>query len=201
MSLLGKEVLSNLPKLGVSSLTEFQSQAITRVLSNKNTVLLSPPGSGKTLSYLLSIASFCSQSKRPDSDDFSISSLFKDPIKTPIFPRPHGSLVIVPTHERLSEVYKKLRILAPWLSVKRASCTLASIVGTFGKTPDDFSNDHEYDEEGFKNIVRGCNWNKTDVVITTPANLHELAGFQRQLKIPHLNPALVVVDEIDWILE
>lgn len=200
MAFLG-DVLKHIGKLGLNNLNDFQNQAIMRILSSKNTALLAESAAGKTLAYVLAVSAMNLPGKNAVKEVYKLSNLFKEQGKTVQRPRPHGSLVLVPTHERSSEVYRKFRILAPWLSVKRAACTVASVIGTFGKSPEMFSNDEEYDKEGFKNIVKGLDWNNTDVLIATPTVLNEMVECRAELNLPSLNPSLIVIDEMDWILE
>ena len=200
MAFLG-DVLKHIGKLGLKNLNEFQNQAIMKILSSKNTALLAEPAAGKTLAYILAVSAMNLPGKRAVKEVFKLENLFKEQGKTVHNSRPHGSLILVPTHERSAEVYRKIRTLAPWLSVKRAACTVASVIGTFGKDPQVFANDEDYDKEGFKNIVKGVDWNSTDVLIATPTVLNEMVEFRAELNMPSLNPSLIVIDEIDWILE
>lgn len=201
MSLVSKEILKNAGKLGVSSLNPFQSQAISKILSSKNTVLLGEPGLGKTLTYIFAISSLTTLLPCTPAQKFLYSSLFTPPAKPNPVARSHGSLIILPTHEKCSEVYQKFRILAPWLNIKRVSSSMSSFIGTFLLPPDNFSNSEELESEGLKNIVQGVEWERTDVLLATPASLQDFMDCRQGLNMSGINPAYIVIDEIDWIFE
>jgi len=67
--------------------------------------------------------------------------------------------------------------------------------------PDNFSNSEELESEGLKNLVQGVEWERTDVLITTPTSLQEFMDCRQGLRMSSINPAHIVIDEIDWIFE
>lgn len=86
---LAPQIVSNLEKLGFSSMTSVQQQAIPSILGGKDTLVKSQTGSGKTLTYALPILhSLMTQSPRVQRSDGVLA------------------LVVVPTRELALQSYQ-----------------------------------------------------------------------------------------------
>lgn len=201
MSLLGKEILKNAEKLGISSLNTFQTQGLSKILSNKNTFLMGEPGIGKTSTFLFGISSIVSLTPCERPSNFTISNLFTKSLKPVFKSRPHGSLIILQSFDKLFEVYKKMRILAPWLNIKRTESSLSHFIGGFILRPDSNSDSDEIINEGFINSIQGVEWPWTDILLSTPDSLIKFMELRQGLNMSGINPALIVIDELDLLLQ
>lgn len=201
MSILGKEILKNAEKLGISSLNSFQVQALSKILSNKNTVLVGEPGIGKTSTFVLASSSIVSLTPCEHPANFSISNFFTKSFKPVAKSRAHGSLIILQSYDKLLEVYKKMRVIAPWLNIKRTESSISHFIGTVLLSPDKNNDTEESYREGFNNNIQGVEWPWTDILLSTPESLKKFMDYRQALSMSNINPSLIVIDELDLLLE
>lgn len=199
MSILLQDLQKLLSNLGISALNPFQTQVIPQLLRSQNTLMIGEPGVGKTLSYILALTSLTSQLLHPPQSPFDISSLFTETLQTPASSQPHGSLIILPTNEKLYCVYQKLRKLSPHLSIKRAN-SMFSAQSSLNSYPTNKTTSQQSNiATRLINIAKNTDWNTVDILLATPNSLSDIIQIQKTMKLPELNPKHIVIDEIDWI--
>lgn len=198
------EILKNAARMGIKSLTSFQSKAVQSILNQQNTAILSQPGSGKSLSYVLALSQMVSlgMSKKPSIyAESTLDTLFTNPQISPSKPSNHGALVIVPTQELSLEIYKYFRLIAPWLSIGRTNSSLPEVTGTIKFINEENMNEESMKQQGFHNLALSVDWGIVDILISTPTILSQIIEYRIALNEPMINPKTIVIDEMDLILE
>lgn len=152
------EIYKNAAKIGVKTLNSFQQKSIPTLMNKKNSILLSEPGTGKSISYLIAIAQLVSldsyRSPSPTSQDTSLDLLFTKPAKMNTS-SPHGAIILVPTQELSLQIYRYLRILAPWLNIIRTNNSLPEISATIQHIKEDNYYEESIKNQGFYNLAIG----------------------------------------------
>ncbi|OMJ73638.1 hypothetical protein SteCoe_27625 [Stentor coeruleus] len=198
------EILKNTARMGIKSLASFQSKAIQSISSQQNTAILSQPGSGKSLSYVIGLSQMISLSmnkKLSMHTESTLDTLFTNPKMSPNKPSNHGALVIVPTQELSLEIYKYFRLIAPWLNIGRTNSSLPEATGTIKFISEESINEESIKQQGFHNLALSVDWGIVDILISTPSILNQILEYRIAINEPMINPKTIVIDEMDLILE
>ncbi|OMJ86175.1 hypothetical protein SteCoe_12379 [Stentor coeruleus] len=198
------EILKNAAGMGVKSLTSFQTKAVQSILNQQNTAILSQPGSGKSLSYVLALSQMLSLNinKNPSIyTESSLNTLFKAHQTSKIKPPNHGALIIVPTQELSLEIYKYFRLIAPWLNIGRTNSSLPEVAKSINFTNDDSINEESIKQQSFHNLALSIDWGVIDILISTPSILSQIVEYRIAINESIINPKTIVIDEMDLILE
>ena len=204
LSQFRSEIYKNAMKIGLKSLNAFQSKSIPSILNSQSSVLLSEPGSGKSMSYILGLSQSISIEPGRKSPFYlnstSVETLFTKPSAL-AKGASHGALILVPTQELSLQIYKYFRQVAPWLNTCRTNSSLSDISGSIKYINDSNANEESIKTQGFHNLAMGIEWEFIDILVSTPRLLSDIIDFKVANNAPTINPRSIVIDEMDILLE
>ena len=122
---------------------------------------------------------------------------------------PKGAIILSYSKELLNQVYVQARMLdlKECLMINRATSSLqmkTPIVEFI--TPDKNKGEKELSEEeqfdiSIKNVINNASWKITDVLLATPVVMSHILESKDKYDPYDINPAVIVVDEFDELLQ
>ncbi|TNV86152.1 hypothetical protein FGO68_gene15481 [Halteria grandinella] len=122
---------------------------------------------------------------------------------------PKGAIVLSYSKELLSQVYSQARMLdlKERLLINRATSSLqmkTPVVEFI--TPDKTKGERELSEEeqfeiSIKNVINNASWKLTDMLLVTPVVMSHILQSKEKYDPYDINPAVIVVDEFDELLQ
>ena len=79
---LNKDLIDNITNSGIKQLLSFQIKSIKSILNNKNTIIISPTGSGKTEAFAIPVIQKIIDYKKENNNQQQITALFIYPTKS-----------------------------------------------------------------------------------------------------------------------
>lgn len=166
----------------INTMTYIQQQCLPIFLSQhfpKSSLILAETGSGKTLCYLLPIINLIMSSKQTQNH----------------VPK---ALILTFSRELAVQVVLDIKKLDPLNSISVLRAGSINYNNNKTKNVDVSNNEKNLCEDALNSSKNYVDFNKTDIVVSTPTQLDLLISYKR---IKNMNPYFLVVDEADVLLD
>lgn len=167
-------------------MTSAQDQCLATIMQSNQSLNLAETGSGKTLMYLLPIINeYYNARNQSKNKDFKFWS------------NPKGALILTSSKELCTQIYRDLKELDADDIIKATRLGSLSMIAPIVRKSDEIKKTDNQEEISNRSLANYVDFDKMDVVISTPVQLERLLEAKR---IKRLNPKFIVIDEADHLM-